>query len=75
MNTPKTLITEDPLKDLQELTHIVINLRHYTKLWDEHYGSRLKDSKKLWEANADTWIEKHLKPNTDAEDIQVQTDR
>jgi hypothetical protein len=57
----KTFVTTDPVTDLAELAHIILNLRHRTKLFDEYYGTDNRISKKHWEVKADEWIEKHSK--------------
>jgi hypothetical protein len=63
--------TSDPMKDLDELAHILLNLRHHTRRWDEHFGSVNKDNKKRWEAAADRWIEKHKKPDEVTENKEI----
>lgn len=42
----------------REALHILNNLRHHTKYWDEHYGALAKDAKKKWEKRADEFLEK-----------------
>ena len=49
-------------KELEELTrellHILVNLRYWTKLWNEQYGSNFLKKKKLWEDRADKCLER-----------------
>lgn len=42
----------------KELLHIISNLRHWTKLWNEHFGSYYGKQKKMWEQRADDYLEK-----------------
>jgi hypothetical protein len=56
-------VTNDPAKDLADLTHIMLNLRKHTKLFDIHYGSEHKRNKQRWEQNADEWLQSHVKPD------------
>lgn len=37
----------------KELLHCLVNLRHYTKLWEREHGVYAKRSKKAWEVKAD----------------------
>lgn len=49
-------------EELFELTnqavHILNNLRHYTKIWNEVYGGRAKTDKITWENKADEFLKK-----------------
>lgn len=47
----------DPLKAASELAHILLNLRHFSKLWDDNYGVEAKKRKKFWEQKADEYLE------------------
>jgi hypothetical protein len=42
----------------REALHILVNVRHHTKYWDEHYGALAKTAKKKWEARADDFLER-----------------
>lgn len=55
------LETEDPTEELRQIANLLMNLRHSTKYWEEHYGAKPKISKKYWEKKADTWIADHVK--------------
>jgi hypothetical protein len=55
---------EDPLKAASELAHILLNLRHWTRLYDRHFGYHNKDRKRHWEAKADRWISQHVDKET-----------
>lgn len=54
-------LTGDPVQDLADLSHIVLNLRHHSKLFNEHYGPVHKGNKKYWEGKADEWLNNHIK--------------
>jgi len=67
---------EQELLDLAaEAVHILTNLRHYTKLWEESYGVELKRRKKVWEERGDKLIARlqmpELKQN---ETIKIEID-
>lgn len=51
--------TSDPIGDLNELSHIMLNLRHHTQLWNHHYGGLHRTNKKRWEDKADEWLRSH----------------
>ena len=62
-----------PDKALLELAYIMKKLRYHTKHWEEccgyfiqlqhqNYGAA-KIMKKDWEARADAWMLKHIKPD------------
>lgn len=57
----KIIQTSDPMGDLAEVSHILINLRHATKEWMEHYGAYTRTNKIYWENKADTWLAGHEK--------------
>lgn len=42
----------------QELLHITLNLRKFTKLWEEKYGVEIKARKKYWEDKADSLLQR-----------------
>lgn len=48
-------------KELTEAARILDGLRHYSKIWKEHYGSFNRNHMKIWEDKADEWIEQHKK--------------
>lgn len=41
-----------------ELLHITLNLRKFTKLWEENYGVEIKARKKYWEDKADSLLQR-----------------
>lgn len=52
------LKTEDELKDMAaKLLHISVNLRHWTKEWNEKHGGLLLQRKKFWENKMDEYLE------------------
>ena len=55
------LETEDPTEELRQLANLLMNLRHSTKHWEEHYGALPRNTKKYWEKKADIWIADHVK--------------
>jgi hypothetical protein len=57
----QTFIVSDPVKELEDLTHILTNLRYWTVKWETEHGAVNKERKKHWEARADDWMEKHRK--------------
>lgn len=53
------LNSEDELfETTKELFHVLVNLRHRTKVFDQKYGRDNAISKKLWESKADLLIQK-----------------
>lgn len=53
-----TVKTEEELVELtRRLLHIMINLRHWTAIWNEHYGTKNLHEKKKWEKRADELIQ------------------
>jgi hypothetical protein len=48
-------------KELKEIAakflHISVNLRHWTKLWNEHFGGYYLTQKKRWEKLMDEFLE------------------
>lgn len=62
---PVQLKTDNPVNDLEELSHIILNLRHHTRLWNIYYGSMHNGNKKRWEQRADEWLKNHaIDPST-----------
>lgn len=57
----ETFVTTDPVTDLAELAHIMLNLRFWSKEWHRSYGTPNRIAKERWEAKADEWIEQHKK--------------
>lgn len=59
------------------LIEITINLRKWTKEWDEHYGSFTLGKKKFWQQKADEYLEelktkkKIIDNATDSSDSQL----
>lgn len=50
---------EEELVELsRELLHILVNLRHFTIIWGEHFGGTNLVNKKRWERRADELLEK-----------------
>lgn len=53
-----TVKSEEELVALtKKLLHILINLRHRTAIWNEHYGAKNLHEKKRWEQRADELIQ------------------
>jgi len=50
---------EELIKYARELTHLVANVRHAQRLWQEHHGSELLDKKKSWEGKLDEFLKSH----------------
>jgi hypothetical protein len=71
-----TIKTTDPVNDLDDLAHIMINLRHHTELWNRHYGSMHRANKVNWEKRADKWLADHgmeVKPGSiEREEIKTE---
>lgn len=49
---------EELVKIAEEALHILSNLRKFTKLWEDQYGSILKTKKKRVEKSADEFLDK-----------------
>jgi hypothetical protein len=69
--------TDDELKKIaEELLHILVNLRHSTKLWSEHYGAELSNKKKRWERVADEFLQKlEVERSTDKKEMQIEIEK
>ena len=51
--------SEEQLKDTAaEMLQVMVNLRHFTKIWQQKYGFLPKQNKENWEKRADELIEK-----------------
>lgn len=75
MTKAKTFLTASPFKDLDELVHIVVNLRRTTVDWNRYYGSAAREKKEYWEKKADKWLQDHLKKeNQENENTEVPAD-
>lgn len=46
--------------DLLEVAQILDNLRRYSKVWHEKFGSENRNKMKAWESKADHWIGTHI---------------
>ena len=55
----KVTSEEELVEVAKEALHILQNLRHWTKLWNAHHGSELRERKAYWEEKADLFLEKH----------------
>lgn len=53
MPTTIYLTEEQMKKELQELLHIVHNMRFAQKYWHIHFGSTARQQKEKWELKAD----------------------
>lgn len=49
---------EELIQATKDLLHVLVNLRHKTKIWHDQYGSKNLSEKKKWEQRADDLIEK-----------------
>lgn len=68
--------SEDDLLDkFKKAIHILNNLRHYTKDWEENYGVESKMRKKRWEEKADKLLAeldpKHEESNRSINTLKV----
>lgn len=51
--------SEDELMEVaKEALHLLVNIRHYTKAWEETHGAELKNRKKHFEGRADEFLKK-----------------
>lgn len=41
-----------------ELAHVLCNLRHFTRLWNETHGAELRARKKYWEDKCDELLKR-----------------
>lgn len=60
----KTFVVDDTAKAAAELSHILLNLRYWSKTWHENFGHSNRERKEHWEKKADKWIEEHTKKET-----------
>lgn len=49
--------TPDKMEELARISH---NLRHYSKIWKEHYGKPNLDQMQEWEKKMDTWLKENV---------------
>jgi hypothetical protein len=57
----------------KELLHCMVNLRHWTKLWERDHGSATKASKKFWEGRADELLEKlEMRKTNQASNVKIE---
>lgn len=61
MTDPANFIYKDSVKELEELIHLVYNMRHKEKLYKDQYGSYAKNQKLAAEEKVDRWLEQHMK--------------
>lgn len=51
------VVPEDELaQKLNDACMIIAKIRHYQKIWYEHYGATNKKNLKLWESKADEFL-------------------
>jgi len=62
---------EELIEYARDLTHLVANLRHAQKEWQEYYGANLLSRKKFWEKKVDDFINQH---NIEATQIEYEVD-
>jgi hypothetical protein len=65
-------VTSDPQGDLKQLSHILLNLRHHTRLWNRYYGGAHRTNKVNWEKRADEWLQKHCENPDDIPRIEEE---
>lgn len=53
-------LTTNKAEDFEQLARIAFNLRHFTKVWDEHYGSTNRNAKVLWQSRMDEFLAKNV---------------
>lgn len=58
MITVKVHSEEELMALSGELLHALVNVRYWTKKWEQEYGCEMKIKKKYWEARADELIAK-----------------
>lgn len=56
---PNTIyLSQDQMKkELEELLHILHNMRFAQKYWHEHFGAQARQKCKVWEAKADAKLD------------------
>lgn len=72
MPTTIHLTPEEMKQELQELLHIVHNMRFAQKYWHIHFGSDAKEKKTNWEKKVDAKLDRfglHEHNNTNAVQI------
>lgn len=66
---------EELIKYARDLTHLVANLRHSQKEWQEYYGADLLNKKKVWEKRMDEFINQHNIETTKIEfQVEIEID-
>ncbi len=48
-------------ENLEELARISFNVRHYKKIWEEHFGAINRDNLRRWEEKLDSWLEQNVR--------------
>lgn len=67
---------DELIKVAQEGLHILNNLRHWTKMWNAHFGSDFKERKKFWEEKADLFLEKlKVENHRNGNQIKIEIDK
>lgn len=67
---------DELIKYARDLTHLVANLRHAQKEWQEYYGADLLNKKKAWEKRVDTFIDQHNIETTQREfQVEIKIDK
>lgn len=67
-----TLTEQQQRQKLEELIHIVNNMRFYQKYWHQHFGSAARQNKDKWEQRADKFLrEAGLTEHDNIKTIQV----
>ena len=57
-NKLKINVTPEEIPEkLREAMWILYKMRHYKKVWDQHYGSQNRRNLQEWESRADKFIE------------------
>lgn len=69
-----TIKSEDELiKVATDAIHVLSNLRHFTKLWNESHGFELKQRKVYYEKLADALLEKlNVTEHREAKQIKIE---
>lgn len=50
-------VTPEKLEELAKISH---NLRHYSKIWKQHYGATNRNQMKVWEDKMDEWLQDNV---------------
>lgn len=67
-------LTTNKAEDFEKLAKIAFNLRHFSRIWKEHFGATNRNAMVLWESKMDEFLAKNVEiiPEEEPEDEIVE---